>query len=50
VKVRHLLSQRPLLTGSGVTLDAIARRAAAAGHEQAAVICAPIGAASRSPS
>ena len=35
-KVLHVLSQRPLLTGSGITLDALVRLAAAAGWEQAA--------------
>jgi hypothetical protein len=32
VRVLHVLSQRPSLTGSGVTLDAVVRCAATAGH------------------
>jgi glycosyltransferase involved in cell wall biosynthesis len=41
-RVLHVLSQRPSLTGSGVTLDALARRAAC-DWEQAAVIGVPAG-------
>jgi len=41
VRILHLLSQRPSLTGSGVTLDAIVRRAAAAGHDQQVVVGVP---------
>lgn len=41
-RVLHVLSQRPSLTGSGVTLDALARRAAGE-WEQAAVIGVPAG-------
>ncbi len=41
-RVLHVLSQRPSLTGSGVTLDALARRAAE-DWEQAAVIGVPAG-------
>ncbi len=41
-RVLHVLSQRPSLTGSGVTLDALARRASA-GWDQAAVIGIPAG-------
>lgn len=39
-RVLHVLSQRPSLTGSGVTLDALARRAAR-GWDQAAAIGIP---------
>jgi len=39
-RILHVLSQRPSLTGSGVTLDALVRRAAAE-WEQAAVIGVP---------
>lgn len=41
-RILHVLSQRPSLTGSGVTLDALARRAAG-DWEQAAVIGIPAG-------
>jgi len=41
VRILHLLSQRPSLTGSGITLDAMVRRAAAAGHEQRVVVGVP---------
>jgi glycosyltransferase involved in cell wall biosynthesis len=41
VKVLHVLSQRPLRTGSGVTLDATVRLGGAAGHAQAAVVGTP---------
>ena len=34
----HLLSQRPSLTGSGVTLDALTRHAASAGWDQQAAV------------
>lgn len=40
-RVLHVLSQRPLLTGSGITLDALVRRAAAAGWEQGVVVGVP---------
>lgn len=40
-KVLHLLSQRPLLTGSGITLDALVRHAGEAGWEQAVVAGVP---------
>ena len=40
-RVLHVLSQRPLLTGSGVTLDALVRRAAAADWEQHVAIGVP---------
>ncbi|HPQ67969.1 MAG TPA: glycosyltransferase family 4 protein [bacterium] len=39
--VLHILSQRPFLTGSGVTLDALVRLAARAGWEQRAVVGVP---------
>ncbi|MCG3184538.1 MAG: D-inositol-3-phosphate glycosyltransferase [Planctomycetes bacterium] len=42
-RVLHILSQRPLLTGSGVTLDAIVRHAARAGWEQRVVVGVPHG-------
>lgn len=38
-RVLHLLSQRAEKTGSGITLDAMVRQAAKAGHEQR-VVCA----------
>ena len=41
-RVLHTLSQRPSLTGSGVTLDALAREAAA-GWNQRALIGVPAG-------
>jgi len=41
MRVLHLLSQRPSLTGSGITLDAIVRHAGAAGWEQRVVVGAP---------
>ncbi|MFQ5429343.1 MAG: glycosyltransferase family 4 protein [Phycisphaerae bacterium] len=40
-KVLHLLSQRPLLTGSGVSLDALVRCATEAGWQQAVVVGTP---------
>jgi len=40
-RVLHVLSQRPLLTGSGVTLDALVRRAARAGWTQSVVAAQP---------
>ncbi len=42
-RVLHVLSQRPLRTGSGVTLDALVSRAAAAGWEQRIVCAEPAG-------
>lgn len=42
-RVLHCLSQRPLLTGSGITLDALVREAAAAGREQRIVVGIPEG-------
>jgi len=41
MRILHALSQRPSLTGSGVTLDAMVRHAAEAGHEQAVVVGVP---------
>lgn len=40
-RVLHILSQRPSLTGSGVTLDAIVRQAEAAGWNQRVVVGVP---------
>jgi len=40
-KVLHVLSQRPGLTGSGVTLDSLIRRASSTGWSQVAVVGAP---------
>ncbi len=42
MRVLHLLSQRPSLTGSGVTLDAVVRCAAETGWEQQVVIGVPL--------
>jgi glycosyltransferase involved in cell wall biosynthesis len=41
MRVLHILSQRPSFTGSGVTLDAVVRHAAAAGCEQRVVVGTP---------
>ncbi len=41
-RVLHVLSQRPYLTGSGVTLDALVSRGAAAGWQQAVVVGTPL--------
>ena len=41
--VLHLLSQRPLLTGSGMTLDALVREAARSGWNQRIVVGLPAG-------
>lgn len=41
LRILHVLSQRPGRTGSGVTLDAIVRLAAAAGWEQSALVGVP---------
>jgi len=43
MRVLHILSQRPSLTGSGITLDAIVRHASAAGCEQRVVAGVPAG-------
>jgi glycosyltransferase involved in cell wall biosynthesis len=40
-KVLHILSQRPGRTGSGITLDSLVRQAAAAGHDQRALVGVP---------
>ena len=42
MRILHALSQRPSLTGSGITLEAMVRHAADAGHEQCVVIGVPI--------
>jgi glycosyltransferase involved in cell wall biosynthesis len=42
-RVLHILSQRPSRTGSGVTLEAMIRQAAAVGWRQAAVVGVPAG-------
>ncbi|MEM7231487.1 MAG: glycosyltransferase family 4 protein [Planctomycetota bacterium] len=42
-RVLHLLSQRPELTGSGITLDAIVRFAQTRSWEQHAVVGVPVG-------
>lgn len=39
--VIHVLSQRPLLTGSGITLDSLVRLGAVAGWDQCAVVGTP---------
>jgi glycosyltransferase involved in cell wall biosynthesis len=41
-KILHILSQRPNLTGSGVTLDAVIQNATLAGYEQYAIVGTPI--------
>ncbi len=41
MRVLHVLSQRPSLTGSGITLDAAVRHASAAGWEQRVVVGVP---------
>lgn len=40
-RILHCLSQRPLLTGSGVTLDALVRHAAVRGWDQQIVVGVP---------
>lgn len=40
-RVLHVLSQRPSLTGSGITLDAMVRHAASSGWEQRVVVGTP---------
>ncbi len=42
-RLLHVLSQRPLRTGSGVTLDALVSRAQAAGWDQRVVCAEPAG-------
>jgi glycosyltransferase involved in cell wall biosynthesis len=41
MRILHALSQRPSLTGSGITLEAMVRHAADAGHEQRVVVGVP---------
>ena len=43
MRVLFVLSQRPELTGSGITLDALVREAAAAGHEPWVLCGVPAG-------
>ncbi len=43
-RVLHILSQRPSLTGSGITLDALVRHARAAGWEQRVLVGEPVDA------
>ncbi len=42
-RILHVLSQRPLLTGSGISLDALVRQAAAMGWQQAVAVGVPVG-------
>ena len=42
-RVLHVLSQRPSLTGSGITLDAVVRHAAESGWDQNVVVGVPAG-------
>jgi glycosyltransferase involved in cell wall biosynthesis len=42
MRILHALSQRPSLTGSGITLEAMVRHAAEAGHEQRVVVGVPV--------
>jgi glycosyltransferase involved in cell wall biosynthesis len=41
MRILHVLSQRPSLTGSGITLDAMVQHAADAGHTQRVVVGVP---------
>jgi glycosyltransferase involved in cell wall biosynthesis len=41
VRILHILSQRPSLTGSGITLEALVRHAATNGHQQRVVVGVP---------
>lgn len=41
MRILHILSQRPSLTGSGITLDAMVRHADRAGYEQRVVVGVP---------
>ena len=41
MRILHVLSQRPSLTGSGITLDAMVRHANGAGWEQRVVVGVP---------
>ena len=42
MRILHALSQRPSLTGSGITLEAMVRHAADAGHDQRVVVGVPV--------
>jgi glycosyltransferase involved in cell wall biosynthesis len=42
VRILHALSQRPSLTGSGITLEAMVRHAKDAGHEQRVAVGVPV--------
>jgi glycosyltransferase involved in cell wall biosynthesis len=42
MRILHALSQPPSLTGSGITLEAMVRHAAEAGHEQRVVVGVPV--------
>jgi len=42
MRILHCLSQRPSLTGSGITLDALVRHAADAGWDQRVVVGVPL--------
>jgi glycosyltransferase involved in cell wall biosynthesis len=42
MRVLHALSQRPSLTGSGITLDALVRFSQEAGHDQRVVVGVPV--------
>jgi glycosyltransferase involved in cell wall biosynthesis len=42
VRILHALSQRPSLTGSGITLEALVHHAADNGHEQRVVVGVPV--------
>ncbi|MFH1729962.1 MAG: glycosyltransferase family 4 protein [Pseudomonadota bacterium] len=42
-KILHILSQRPLLTGSGITLDAICKHAKSSGWDQRVIVGVPKG-------
>jgi len=42
MRVLHALSQRPSLTGSGITLEAMVRHATDAGHDQRVVVGVPV--------
>jgi hypothetical protein len=43
MRVLHALSQRPSLTGSGITLEAMVRHGVAAGLQQRVVVGVPAG-------
>jgi len=42
MRIFHALSQRPSLTGSGITLEAMVRHAADAGHDQRVAVGIPV--------